>query len=420
MKRIISVAFILFFLLLAFLFSLLDTDATVDTSQTLRFDDVAHIRQIARDNNPKTLKPGEIRNILIDERDLNLLLNYSAKRYGDIRVRATLQPNLIELHGSVALPFSLYLNYHATLGLRDNAPYFLTLKLGYWQLPTFSLPLASRLLHNQLGVHILSYKHIWQAVQGVDIRHGEVSVRYRWSPKLLQEITKQSNWILFEEDDLQRIAVYQRQIAQWSLQRPGRWGSLHHLLKTLFKTAQSRSLGGEDAAAENRALLYSVALYVVNTEIVQLLPDDLRREIPAKRISLLLGSRQDLSQHFVISGAVTVSAGSGLADAVGVFKEVHDAHDGSGFSFADLLADRAGTRFATLATESRRSARRVQDFMVNSTRETEYMPTTSDLPEGIMELEFKSRYEDLDSQAYQLVESEIQRRISTCKIYDNN
>jgi hypothetical protein len=34
-----------------------------------------------------------------------------------------------------------------------------------------------------------------------------------------------------------------------------------------------------------------------------------------------------------------------------------------------------------------------------------------------MELEFKRRYRDLDSKNYKLVEDEIERRLSRCKIY---
>ena len=45
------------------------------------------------------------------------------------------------------------------------------------------------------------------------------------------------------------------------------------------------------------------------------------------------------------------------------------------------------------------------------------MPRIDDLPEGIMELEFKHRYRDLDSEAYRLVQDEIDRRLATCRVY---
>ena len=45
------------------------------------------------------------------------------------------------------------------------------------------------------------------------------------------------------------------------------------------------------------------------------------------------------------------------------------------------------------------------------------MPDIEELPEGIMEPEFKQRYRNLDSRAYRLVEDEISRRLDTCTAY---
>ena len=59
----------------------------------------------------------------------------------------------------------------------------------------------------------------------------------------------------------------------------------------------------------------------------------------------LLG-RRDLAQHFFVSGYLTATMGAEAANAAGVAKELVDANTTSGFSFADLAADRAGVRFA--------------------------------------------------------------------------
>ena len=45
------------------------------------------------------------------------------------------------------------------------------------------------------------------------------------------------------------------------------------------------------------------------------------------------------------------------------------------------------------------------------------MPNIEVLSEGIMELEFKHRYRDLDSKNYKIIEDEIGRRLSGCKVY---
>jgi hypothetical protein len=58
--------------------------------------------------------------------------------------------------------------------------------------------------------------------------------------------------------------------------------------------------------------------------------------------------------------------------------------------------------------------------MGNRAREADYMPAFDDLPEGLMELEFKARYKDLDSASYALVNREIERRLASCAIYRQN
>ena len=133
------------------------------------------------------------------------------------------------------------------------------------------------------------------------------------------------------------------------------------------------------------------------------------------RPHLVLRGRNDLVMHFIISAAITAAGGSGLADSIGVFKEVDDSRGGSGFSFPDLLADRAGVSFAEAALGEKAEA--LQEYMSTRVSEEGYMPGFNHLPEGLMELEFKARYEDLDSATYALVDEEIERRISGSTIH---
>ena len=46
-----------------------------------------------------------------------------------------------------------------------------------------------------------------------------------------------------------------------------------------------------------------------------------------------------------------------LSDVIGLYKEIEDSRGGSGFSFNDIAADRAGTRFGEKAVASEDSAR---------------------------------------------------------------
>jgi hypothetical protein len=134
-------------------------------------------------------------------------------------------------------------------------------------------------------------------------------------------------------------------------------------------------------------------------------------------VQLQLRGRRDLAQHFLVSAAITASAGSGMADFLGLYKELGDAMGGSGFSFADMAANRAGVEMAKLAAGSGKSALEVQAFLSGQVLEDDIMPRVDHLPEGIMEMEFRRVYEDVDSEAYGLMEEEIKRRLKECRLY---
>ena len=220
-------------------------------------------------------------------------------------------------------------------------------------------------------------------------------------------------------EEQQRILIYYTDIMHRFPQLAGGAVSLDRLLQPMFALAGQRTDKGNDAASENRALLMALGVAVNGSSIKHLVgPDKAATVATHSRPYLVLRGRNDLAMHFIISAAITAAGGGGLADKIGVFKEVDDSRGGSGFSFPDLLADRAGVAFAELALGD--NARQLQSFMSTRPGEAAYMPGFTHLPEGLMELEFKARYEDLDSATYALIDEEIERRISGCAIHQPN
>jgi hypothetical protein len=80
-----------------------------------------------------------------------------------------------------------------------------------------------------------------------------------------------------------------------------------------------------------------------------------------------LRGREDWGRHYLLSAALSVLKNPLVSDAAGLIKEELDAlSQGSGFSFGDLAADRAGVRFAQAATHSEASAKAMQVRMQKS------------------------------------------------------
>jgi hypothetical protein len=94
-----------------------------------------------------------------------------------------------------------------------------------------------------------------------------------------------------------------------------------------------------------------------------------------------------------------------------LYKELQDARGGSGFSFPDLAADRAGTRFGERAVADASSAARLQELAGSGWRDDSLMPAWRDLPEGLQEDAFRRRFGGQDTDAYREVTTEIERRL---------
>jgi len=102
---------------------------------------------------------------------------------------------------------------------------------------------------------------------------------------------------------------------------------------------------------------------------------------------------------------------------VGIAKELMDATaGGSGFSFVDLTADRAGTLFATAATRDAKSARSLQVTIQKGIDTSDLFPEVKGLPEGLTRDVFQDEYGGLGGAKTNEIVEEIRRRLNTCSI----
>lgn len=226
--------------------------------------------------------------------------------------------------------------------------------------------------------------------------------------------TRQPSTLALDPHEIARLRVYHEHIVELAREMRG-WGYLGDVMRPVLALAETRART-QDAAAENRAALIALAVFVTGRHPAALAPEarDWPRA-PARRI--ILRNRHDLAQHFVVSAAIAAAAGEPLAHAIGLYKEIDDARRGSGFSFADLAADRAGTRFGHLAARSAGSARALQAQVMSLGNGDLLMPAIADLPEGIGEREFARRFGRRDTREYLDLVAEIDRRIAALPIF---
>jgi hypothetical protein len=173
---------------------------------------------------------------------------------------------------------------------------------------------------------------------------------------------------------------------------------------------------------ENQAAILALGVLLGHPHIEELLgfivvdgDDDAAREV-LRRVAIR--GRSDWVTHFCVSAAITVLSDETVSDATGLLKEEFDASaSGSGFSFSDLLADRAGTTFAIAATRDEVAARAMQNRLAHGFRIEEIFPPADGLPEEISDAELQSRYGGVNGEGYRRLGQEIERRIATCPAY---
>jgi hypothetical protein len=394
----------------------LDQQPLVRRVVELSHSDIARAKQIIKQNDPRGKPAGTEHRVQISERDLNLAVNYLVQRVARIKgaVRARLEDDAGRITGSLRLPdlpFRHYLNISLTVANPDGRPEISDLRVGRLDVPD---PLARAIADAAIGRFFDSrqVELVEDTIKQVEFDEGRVSVSFLWKPTIID----QARATLIGDSEQEALNAYSNELAALHAKNQAHRGSITGVMQSLFGLAQRRSQSGADPVAENRALLLVLGAWAMNQGTDRLVS----RRVQKGRIRpfrLVLNRRRDLAQHFLVSSAIASNSDTLLADAAGLFKEVQDSRHGSGFSFADLAADRAGTRFGEEATRSAVSAREMQKLLASGVMELDIMPRSKDLPENISAEQFKRRYGEIGSRDYNRIAEEIERRIAACSIY---
>jgi len=250
----------------------------------------------------------------------------------------------------------------------------------------------------------------------VNIDQKKLTITYYSSTETLI----QARNFLTHGDNYPAMTLYQKKLEDIVKNHDPEWRlSLAELLQPLFALAYQRSTL-ETAIDENRIVIFTVNDYVNKSETKKFLTSPLLQSSNKQYYSTFLYKRIDLAQHFIGSAAITASVNGQVAKVVGEEKELSDAQGGSGFSFVDLAADKAGTRFGEMATSSPENARRIQKQMSMVKDYREFMPDPRDLPENMNEADFKSRYQSVTSPAFQEISKMIDARIAATPMFMQN
>jgi hypothetical protein len=397
----------LFVALVGAAFLAVDRQPLLTHTVNIRPENIARAKRIVERNDPRRMRNGVLRTILIGNEDLDLAANYLANRYARGSASVVLQEGGATVRVSLTLPpnpLGGFVNIDAALVETATLPRIESLRLGRLSVPGF---VVDHLLHRVL--ENAQADTAADAIKRVSMRGGALLVEYEWSDRLPKAI----RGALVSSEDEVRLRAYQTRIAQMTAVG-GKGGlPMDELLRGLIRLAAER---GGDAVAENRAAIIALAFFVNGKGLTAVIPRAREWPRPVAR-NVTLAGRHDFAQHYSISAAIAASAGSPLADAVGLYKEVEDSQGGSGFSFNDIAADRAGVRFGELATMGLAGAKKVQRAAAGRFSASEIFPDVKDLPEFMSEAEFKRHYGGIGGVEYRKMLAEIEQRIAALAVF---
>jgi hypothetical protein len=408
------------------LFFVMEDTALVSRHQRLSLDNVQRVKTLINANTPANMNKRQIRTTTLSEDDLNLLLNYGILHglgYERLFTKIELPDGRIHLFVSLDLPanpLGRYLNLFISLKKNGTLLDIERLKAGRIVVPAI-------FIHPALGAmnHVLSYSDLYadlnrhvHRIKDLSIEKGRLSLVYEWDPKALGLIHEKGKQFLLSRDHQEKLVLYYNKLVQTVTPYKHKKISLALVLRPMILFAQQQSTISSNPVLENTALVQVLSLYAVRRGLKDLVHEEIQKQMaPPVPVSFTLYGRTDLPKHFLVSAGLAVSAGSRLSNFIGIAKEVDDSGKGSGFSFADLAADKAGVRMGELAAGSLETALIFQQRMGGIEQETDFMPRIDGLPEGIRQLEFQKRYTDLDSNSYALVNGEIDKRINACPVF---
>ncbi|MBM2803852.1 MAG: Protein of unknown function periplasmic lipoprotein [Deltaproteobacteria bacterium] len=393
-------------------FLTVDIQPTVSRAAEVTPASIERAKHILDQNDPRKLKSGARRTVSISQGDLDLAANYLAHQYARGSARVALKNRAVEISASLRLPLipiGLYLNFDTLLVQDRSQLRWEQLRIGRLSLPPqLASWLASRALALAFGA--VDLNSFAQVMKQVSVEQRRVALTYEWQTDLPDKLRA----VLLPPDEQVRLRVYQKRLAEVTQALKSGNVSIIEFLAPLFKLAAGRS-SQNPAAAENRAAIFVLMIYINGGSLDKILPDARSWTRPSQR-GVTLSKRDDFAKHFIVSAALAANAGGPLANAVGLYKEIADSRGGSGFSFNDIAADRAGTRFGEYAA-NRASAKPLQQKLAAGLSEKGIMPDTADLPEDMQETELERVFGGVDGPEYKMMMAEIERRIAALPLY---
>jgi hypothetical protein len=341
-----------------------------------------------------------------------------------VRVEALIVDEKLTIIGSARvpyMPFLKWLNGQATLHSTERGLSVSGMRVGWLPLPApiavwASRKILDRALKDNLGTELMN------SVGPVEIGNDLVKVSVDMPATRRNQIAKRAKMAARDFGDVSTteqvhdyVMALHVAVANGTIKPVN---SIAPFLSFVLRRASEKmSTGLNDNEAQ--AALLALSVYCGHNRFEDIVGDAMPAAVQSRSggcHTAQLSGRTDLKLHFVVSAGLHTLSDSGVAFAVGEIKELLDSNaGGSGFSFDDIAADRAGIRFAMRMLEA--GPDELSALAAKISNESDIFPSIQALPSGMAREDFERIYKDVESVAYEQLIAEIDMRLDGVRFF---
>jgi uncharacterized protein YfiM (DUF2279 family) len=431
----IVIAILLFILIpIVILASISDSRALVEEAATVDTNSAIKAKKVAKQlyNDLRDGKSDQRSTLALSEDEINGIVALGTRGISRLKGRVNVTP--LGIIGAFTLnvpknPLGEYINLTATLVPSSKGLVVDNVSVGSFDISgNIAISIIEIALNKVIAGDTFGTKLI-NAIDSIEVDNSRLILAYHSIPGLRNAIVSTKGQIIDVRDELallgdpKVVKLYYEHICKFhSLIDGAGQVSVGYYLYTAFTFAEKRNYVSGVPVEENRAALLALAIFLGSSNfdsVVGALDEKTLATCQPRNSQMMLANRNDLRLHFIFSAALKIISDSGISFAIGEFKELLDSQQGgSGFSFADLAADRAGIRFAELALDEN-GALRVQQMAAKLKQEKTFFPSIGGLPEEIPQQFFDARG-GIESDYYKQHLATINQRIDRLELYKTN
>lgn len=353
---------------------------------------------------------GTPRRVQLSRRDLEASATLLAHGFDWLRVRPTIAGEAFVSDASLRIADATWLNVSSRIAPGATAFPDVTIGAGAWRFPPFVIRGALRLVDHWARWRGFELPPTASMVRNVAVGRDAVAATLAVPRQLFRVASELTASSRPSVDPAVVAAIYRR--------LTGAGLAPDVPLAMPLRLAFAGRPNGVDAVEYNRAAFIALAMYVVSPRAQRLAGSDVTIDQPGEPApTVKLAGRLDLAKHFTLSAALATTLDPRFTRAMGEWKELDDSlPGGSGFSFVDLTADRAGLHLARAALDPATAAA-VADRLA-AAEDGELFPSAARrLAEGLSETEFRSSYGGLDAAAYAAAVRRADRLLARLPLY---